>query len=211
MARVLTPLAWRLPAPSRLAGCRASSRPLGRGCRSPGVSPPGRRRPSASTPISGVRRWKFLSFAPLARATAMAASSSPDIRTRPIGRAGERSRRPSSFPTFAPTRSGVTAARETLQNGQWVAARSPRRPSSASGDHPHPRPRPEACHPRVSPTGSTMTSRFNPMKADAHWRRVWEEAGTFARATTAASPRPISSRDVPLGAHPHGPCPQRAA
>jgi leucyl-tRNA synthetase len=36
-----------------------------------------------------------------------------------------------------------------------------------------------------------MTSRFNPFKADAHWQKAWEEAGSF-NAPPASDPRPKS-------------------
>ncbi len=34
-----------------------------------------------------------------------------------------------------------------------------------------------------------MASRFNPLKADAHWQQVWEEAGTFRASDTSAKPK----------------------
>ena len=35
-----------------------------------------------------------------------------------------------------------------------------------------------------------MSSRFNPMKADARWQNVWEEQQSFATPTDASDPRP---------------------
>ncbi len=34
-----------------------------------------------------------------------------------------------------------------------------------------------------------MASRFNPLQADAHWQRAWEEAGTFRASDTSDKPR----------------------
>ena len=34
-----------------------------------------------------------------------------------------------------------------------------------------------------------MASRFNPLKADAHWQKAWEEAGTFRAFDTSAKPK----------------------
>ena len=34
-----------------------------------------------------------------------------------------------------------------------------------------------------------MASRFNPLKADAHWQKVWEEAAPSAPPTTSARPK----------------------
>jgi leucyl-tRNA synthetase len=34
-----------------------------------------------------------------------------------------------------------------------------------------------------------MASRFNPSKADAHWQKVWDEAGTFRASDTSAKPK----------------------
>src|SRR3712207_9301138 len=34
-----------------------------------------------------------------------------------------------------------------------------------------------------------MASRFNPLKADAHWQKVWEEAGTFNASDESGRPR----------------------
>ncbi|MFM2100367.1 MAG: hypothetical protein RLZZ366_1906 [Pseudomonadota bacterium] len=34
-----------------------------------------------------------------------------------------------------------------------------------------------------------MSTRFNPLKADAHWQKIWEESGSFA-APPASDPRP---------------------
>jgi leucyl-tRNA synthetase len=34
-----------------------------------------------------------------------------------------------------------------------------------------------------------MASRFNPLKADAHWQKIWEERGTFRASNDSAKPR----------------------
>ena len=34
-----------------------------------------------------------------------------------------------------------------------------------------------------------MASRFNPLKADAHWQSVWEERGTFHASDSSAKPK----------------------
>jgi leucyl-tRNA synthetase len=34
-----------------------------------------------------------------------------------------------------------------------------------------------------------MASRFNPLKADAHWQKVWDEDGTFVAADASARPK----------------------
>src|SRR3569623_2835218 len=34
-----------------------------------------------------------------------------------------------------------------------------------------------------------MAARFNPLEADAHWQKVWEERGTFHASDTSARPR----------------------
>jgi leucyl-tRNA synthetase len=34
-----------------------------------------------------------------------------------------------------------------------------------------------------------MASRFNPLKADAHWQKAWDEAGTFQASDTSARPK----------------------
>jgi leucyl-tRNA synthetase len=34
-----------------------------------------------------------------------------------------------------------------------------------------------------------MASRFNPLKADAHWQKVWEEGGTFRASDSGARPK----------------------
>ena len=34
-----------------------------------------------------------------------------------------------------------------------------------------------------------MASRFNPLKADAHWQKVWEEAGSFRASDTSGKPK----------------------
>ena len=34
-----------------------------------------------------------------------------------------------------------------------------------------------------------MASRFNPLKADAHWQKVWEEGGTFRASDAGARPK----------------------
>jgi leucyl-tRNA synthetase len=36
-----------------------------------------------------------------------------------------------------------------------------------------------------------MSSRFNPLKADAHWQKIWEESAVFT-APPASDPRPKS-------------------
>jgi leucyl-tRNA synthetase len=34
-----------------------------------------------------------------------------------------------------------------------------------------------------------VAARFNPLKADAHWQKVWEESGTFRASDTSAKPK----------------------
>ena len=34
-----------------------------------------------------------------------------------------------------------------------------------------------------------MTSRFNPLKADAHWQTLWEERGTFRASDESERPK----------------------
>src|SRR5918998_1336526 len=34
-----------------------------------------------------------------------------------------------------------------------------------------------------------MASRFNPLKADAHWQKVWDEAGTFRASDESDRPK----------------------
>jgi leucyl-tRNA synthetase len=34
-----------------------------------------------------------------------------------------------------------------------------------------------------------MAARFNPLKADAHWQKVWEERGSFHASTSSAKPK----------------------
>jgi leucyl-tRNA synthetase len=34
-----------------------------------------------------------------------------------------------------------------------------------------------------------MASRFNPIKADAHWQKVWEEGGTFHASDESGRPK----------------------
>src|SRR4030081_580318 len=34
-----------------------------------------------------------------------------------------------------------------------------------------------------------MASRFNPLKADAHWQQAWDEAGTFRASDESARPK----------------------
>ena len=55
-----------------------------------------------------------------------------------------------------------------------------------------------------------MASRFNPLKADAHWQKVWEEGGTFRASDDERPAQSLCAGDVPLsfGAHPCRPWPQ---
>ncbi len=34
-----------------------------------------------------------------------------------------------------------------------------------------------------------MAGRFNPLQADAHWQRVWEESGSFRASNNSSKPR----------------------
>ena len=67
--------------------------------------------------------------------------------------------------------------------------------SAARGDHPDPRPRPQARRdrrlraPNLARNLPRMASRFNPLKADAHWQKVWDERGTFRARDDSARPK----------------------
>ena len=110
----------------------------------------------------------------------------------------------------------VTAARQVHAErpvGRRAGDRGDR--PAARGHHPHPRPRPAARRDRrIRPTlarkPSAMASRFNPLKADAHWQKVWDEARHLPRVRRQRPAQGLCPGDVPLsvGAHPYGPCPQ---
>ena len=51
-----------------------------------------------------------------------------------------------------------------------------------------------------------MAARFNPLEADAHWQKVWEERGTFHASGSSAKPSRFScDRIVSMFCQVHSP------
>ena len=88
----------------------------------------------------------------------------------------------------------ITAARQTLQNGQWVdapvaAATVQRLEEIILDSRPRPAPRRHCRLRLIEESPFAMASRFNPLKADAHWQKVWEEKGTFRASDESGRPK----------------------
>src|SRR5690606_14857035 len=62
---------------------------------------------------------------------------------------------------------------------------------AAGGNHPDQGARPPSQRHNGLEQGVThkMTARFNPLTADAHWQKIWEERGTFRASDDSAKPK----------------------